>query len=131
MPISEHAGIWSVVKVPYPYTDRPTRQSRPALVIAETGRESGLPLLWVLMVTSAENRGWPGDVPISDWALAGLPLASVVRTEKIATVDCRDVTCLGTLAPGNRSDVAERLRSVLADTLRGEDVESDGPSSTH
>jgi mRNA interferase MazF len=31
MPIFE---VWDIVKVPFPYTDRPVRQRRPALVIA-------------------------------------------------------------------------------------------------
>jgi mRNA interferase MazF len=60
-----------VVKVPFPYTDRSTRQFRPALV-ASTGRiEDAHGLLWVLMITSAENRGWPGDVSIHNLAMAG------------------------------------------------------------
>jgi mRNA-degrading endonuclease toxin of MazEF toxin-antitoxin module len=51
-----------VVKVPFPYTDRSTRQSRPALVVSTGGIEAAHGLLWVVMITSAENRGWPGDV---------------------------------------------------------------------
>jgi len=42
------------------------------------GRRHGL--LWVLMITSAENRGWDGDVDVSDLEFSGLPVASVVRT---------------------------------------------------
>jgi mRNA interferase MazF len=44
------------------------------------------------MITSAENRGWAGDVPVSDLALAGLPAPSVIRTAKIATIDAVDAT---------------------------------------
>ena len=46
---------WDIVKVPFPYTDRPVRQNRPALVIAaesfsqneisSTGKASGMGLL--------------------------------------------------------------------------------------
>ncbi len=110
---SERAGVWAVVKVPYPYTDRATRQGRPALVVAETGSMAGLPLLWVLMITSAENRGWPGDVPVGDLATAGLPAPSVIRTEKIATIDARDVVKLGTLREPDRRMVCEQLHRVL------------------
>ena len=45
-----------VIKVPFPYTDRPTRQSRPALVVSSGGIEDAHGLLWVVMITSAENR---------------------------------------------------------------------------
>jgi len=27
---------WDIIKVPFPYTDRPVRQRRPALVVAAT-----------------------------------------------------------------------------------------------
>ncbi len=39
---------WSIVKVPFPYTDRPVRQRRPALVVAAGELESAHGLLWVL-----------------------------------------------------------------------------------
>ena len=46
-----------VIKVPFPYTDRATRQSRPAVVVS-TGRIEELHgLIWVTMITSADNRG--------------------------------------------------------------------------
>jgi len=60
-----------VVKVPFPYTDRSTRQSRPALVVSTPSLENAHGLLWVLMITSAENRGWPGDLAITNPAGAG------------------------------------------------------------
>ena len=84
-----------VIKVPFPYTDRSTRQSRPALVVSSSDLEDTHGLLWVLMITSAENRGWPGDVPINNLADAGLPVASVIRTAKIATIEADDATKLG------------------------------------
>jgi len=74
--------VWDLVKVPFPYTNRPVRQRRPALVVAIPEAPGGPQLLWVLMVTSAANRGWPGDATVSDLAAAGLPVASVVRCAK-------------------------------------------------
>ena len=46
------------------------------------------------MITSAENRSWPGDVPVSSLADAGLPVASVIRTAKIATIEADDAVKL-------------------------------------
>jgi mRNA interferase MazF len=114
---SDAPSVWAVVKVPYPYTDRPVRQSRPALVVGRTGETAGMPLVWVLMITSAANRGWSGDVPISDIAAAGLPAPSLVRTEKIATVDAREVTPLGRLPEPDRDAVAAHMRAILEATL--------------
>src|SRR5215469_626363 len=62
-----------IVRVPFPYTDRPVRQRRPALVIAAGDLQTAHGLLWLAMITSAEHRGWPGDVVISDPGGAGLP----------------------------------------------------------
>ncbi len=57
--------VWDLVKVPFPYTKRPVQQRRPALVVAVPDVPGAPGLLWVLMVTSAGNRGWPGDVAVS------------------------------------------------------------------
>ena len=98
-----------IVKVPFPYTDRATRQSRPALVISGPGLEDSHGLLWVLMVTSAENRGWPGDVGVTHLATAGLPVASVIRTAKVATIDAGDAVRLGSIAAATLRKVLQRL----------------------
>ena len=96
MPTSSHSfNQGDVIKVPFPYTDRPTRQSRPAVVVSAGGIEALHGLLWVAMITSAQNRGWPGDVPVLNLAGAGLPVPSVIRTAKIATIEATDATKLG------------------------------------
>lgn len=65
------------------------------------------------MITSAQNRGWDGDVAIADLTNAGLPVASLVRTEKIATIELRDAEKIGRLAPREQQAVTARLRHVL------------------
>lgn len=106
---------WDVVRVPFPYTDRPARQRRPALAIAAHGTAGAPELLWVLMITSADNRGWPGDVEVTDLIAAGLPVPSLVRTEKVATIDARDAQPIGRLPPEERPAVTERLCAHLGD----------------
>ena len=106
---------WDIVKVPFPYTDRPVRERRPALVVANTLQDHGL--MWVLMITSSENRGWPGDVEVSDLAVSGLPVASVVRTAKIATIETKEAERIGVLPPGQRLAVGQRIFGALDDTL--------------
>lgn len=99
-----------VVKVPFPYTDRATRQSRPALVVSSAGLEDAHALLWVLMITSADNRGWPGDVGIRNLGAAGLPVASVIRTAKIATIDSAHATKLGRISAAALTQVNGHIR---------------------
>jgi mRNA interferase MazF len=110
--------VWTIVKVPFPYTDRPVRQRRPALVIASEARDTASGLLWVLMITSAENRGWFRDVEISDLAASGLPVPSIVRTTKIATIDAADAEKLGRLPKADCKKVAANLMEQLSDALK-------------
>jgi mRNA interferase MazF len=102
-----------VVKVPFPYTDRATRQHRPALVISAPALEDTHGLLWVSMITSAENRAWPSDVTLSDLAGTGLPVPSLIRTAKIATIEARDAEALGRINPALQSEVHRRVAEQL------------------
>ncbi|MFC0634173.1 type II toxin-antitoxin system PemK/MazF family toxin [Brevundimonas balnearis] len=100
-----------VVRAPFPYTDRETRQHRPALVVA-AGLGEERRMVWVLMITSAENRPWPGDVDVGpEHRACGLPAPSVVRTAKIATVEAERIDRVGT-APAD-------LRATVRQTLSG------------
>jgi mRNA interferase MazF len=108
---------WDIVKVPFPYTDRPIRQRRPALVIAAGEIAAAHGLLWLLMITSVENRGWAGDVAVSDLGVAGLPASSIVRPAKIAIVEARDAKRLGRLPLPDRTAVASYLGRVLRAAL--------------
>lgn len=110
MPVFEPG---TVVKVPFPNTDRDTRQRRPALVVSSPKLQTNHGLVWVVMITSAENRGWPGDVQIANLRLAGLPAASVVRPAKIATLEGRDTALLGHVS----APEFQKVKKYLADTL--------------
>ncbi len=109
--------VWDTVKVPFPYTDRPIRQRRPALVVAAGDLLAEHGLLWLAMITSAANRGWPGDVPVSDLQSAGLPIPSIIRVAKIATIEARDAERLGFVAQADRAAVAQYLNRVLGAAL--------------
>jgi len=116
MPSSERVPDFcrgDVVKVPFPYTDRATRQRRPALVISagELQRDHGL--LWVLMITSAENRRWPGDLILADLDTAGLPAPSVIRTAKIATIEAADVEPLGSVGESLVTEALARVAGII------------------
>ena len=103
-----------VIRVPFPYTDRPARQHRPALVVSKGGIGEGNSLLWVAMVTSAENRAWPGDVPFGDfYHEAGLPAPSVIRPCKLATIEVRHAEPLGHISPALMRQVVKTLREYL------------------
>lgn len=111
MPIFE---TWDIVKVPFPFIDRPVRRRRPALIIAVGAFEKAPDLLWLAMITSAVNRGWPGDVTISDLTQTGLPIPSIVRPAKLATIEAREAERLGALPMPDRPAISRYLRDRLS-----------------
>jgi mRNA interferase MazF len=116
-----------IVRVPFPYTDRDARQHRPALVVSRGGIRDRASLLWVVMITSASNRGWPGDVPLAEgYREMGLPVASTIRTAKIATIDAAYADGIGKVNAGLR----ERVASVLREHLGGDEGEATDRSGT-
>ncbi|MQA91207.1 MAG: type II toxin-antitoxin system PemK/MazF family toxin [Gemmatimonas sp.] len=103
-----------VVRVPFPYTDRDTRQQRPALVVSRGGLGDGSSLLWVVMITSAANRRWPGDISLAGgYKAVGLPIPSVVRSTKIATIEARYAARIGRLSESLWAKVVSALRRHL------------------
>ena len=66
------------------------------------------------MMTSAANRGWPGDVVVSELGEAGLPAASVVRVAKVATIDASDAERIRSLPMEDRLQVTATPRDQLA-----------------
>jgi len=106
--------VWDVVRVPFPYADRPARAHRPALVVAKPEAGDAPPVVWVLMITSAENAPWPADVLVQPGQRNGLPIASRIRTAKIACIDATQAERIGRLAPAACRQVARHLAEHLA-----------------
>ncbi len=103
-----------VVRVPFPYTDRATRQRRPALVVSRGGLGEDRRLLWVAMITSAENRPWPDDVSFAEaYAEAGLPAPSIVRPCKLATIESGHAEKIGRVDAKLMEQVVAFLRRAL------------------
>jgi len=104
-----------VIRVPFPCTDRSTRQRRPALVVSRGGLGENRRLLWVAMITSAENRAWPEDVPFGDsYAKAGLPAPSLIRPCKLATIESGHAEKIGRVT----ADLMEKVTDFLLRSLR-------------
>jgi mRNA interferase MazF len=106
---------FSVVRVPFPFTDRNATKNRPALVLSAADIFNSIAGYSVMaMITSAENVPWPLDCPVSDLKAAGLPAVSVVRF-KLFTLDHRLVRSeLGVLANVDKQAVAGRLDALFS-----------------
>ncbi len=115
MPSSEgkHFAPFDIVVVPFPYADRLAEKRRPALVISGQ-RLAAHGLIWVAMITSAENERWASDVSIANLKRAGLPAACFVRPAKIACIEpSRIERRAGRLDKAEARVVAQRLRGFL------------------
>jgi mRNA interferase MazF len=106
---------WDVVIVPFPYSERSASKVRPAVVVSSATLPQKTRMYYVAMVTNAAHPPWEGDVPISDLKLAGLPIPSIVRSAKIATIDeSAMVRALGSLPKVDRGLVSIAIRAFLA-----------------
>ncbi len=104
---------FDVVVVPFPYADRLAEKRRPALIISNR-KLAAEGLIWVAMITSAENERWPSDIMIVSLERAGLPAPSVVRAAKIACIEPKRIDRrIGRLDKAASRVVAQRLRSFL------------------
>jgi mRNA interferase MazF len=110
---TSHFAAFDIVVVPFPYADRLAEKRRPALVISNR-KLAPFGLIWVAMITSADNAPWSCDVAIADRARAGLPAPSVVRPAKIACIEpSRIERRAGRLDKATAKAVAQKLRGFL------------------
>ena len=101
---------FTVVRVPFPFSDRQASKHRPALVLSDAA-VFNLPAghSVMAMVTSADNLAWPLDCLLADLSTAGLPAPSMVRF-KLFTLDHRLVKGkLGSLSPADARSVSDAL----------------------
>jgi mRNA interferase MazF len=104
---------FDIVVVPFPYVDRLAEKRRPALVISNR-KLAAHGVVWVAMITSAENEPWPSDVAIADLKRAGLPAPSVVRPAKIACIEpSRIDRRIGRIDKAIARIVGQKLRGFL------------------
>ncbi len=109
---------WTVVAVPFPFTDRNQSKKRPALVLSSHGAFNTKSCHSLCaMITSLGKSAWALDVELGDITAAGLPSPSVVRM-KLFTLDNRLILReLGMLATQDQERVRESLNALLKEAL--------------
>jgi mRNA interferase MazF len=104
---------FSVVVVPFPFTDQNASKRRPALVLSSTLFNNALQHSVLAMITSAKNSNWLLDVAISDLQNAGLTSESIVRM-KLFTLDNRlIIRQAGSLADTDRQAVSNAFNQLF------------------
>lgn len=105
---------FTVVRVPFPFTDSNASKNRPALVLSDAAAfNTPVGHSVMAMITSQSNAPWPLDCPLGDLETAGLPAASKVRF-KLFTLDHRLVRGeLGRLSDADQQVVCAGLARLL------------------
>lgn len=75
--------------------------------------EARFGLLWVVMITAAENARWNEDIPIPDHRAVGLSIPSIIRPTKVATVEASWARFRGKQPRRTVSTVEAAIRSLL------------------
>ncbi|MCC7280248.1 MAG: type II toxin-antitoxin system PemK/MazF family toxin [Chromatiaceae bacterium] len=105
---------FTLVRVPFPFTDRAATKNRPALILSDATRfnhPAGHSV--IAMITSASTAPWPLDCALEDLTAAGLPAPSKVRF-KLFTLDHRLVRgVLCRLSVRNERTVRAALAQLL------------------
>jgi mRNA interferase MazF len=104
---------FSLVVVPFPFTDSVNIKKRPAVVLSSEEFQKHTKHITLAMVTSAKKSEWFGDHLIVDLAATGLKAESVVR-HKIFTLDSRLVIdCIGKLSLKDKALVSRQLQKHI------------------
>ena len=97
---------YTVVNVPFPFSDGVYSKQRKALVLSTTefNRRNGASIL--MMITSAGRSTWHLDVPLAQWQAAGLRKPCVARAklftldnrlivDRVGSLECSDIETVG------------------------------------
>lgn len=105
---------FSIVVVPFPFTDIAKAKKRPALVVSTERFQKENAHISLLMITTAEHSEWFGDFLITDLKTTGLPVTSYVR-QKIFTVDARLIEKqIGHLSKNDINEIKTLFKKSIA-----------------
>ena len=104
---------YTIIAVPFPFTDSSQTKKRPALVISSEHHQSKTSHISLLMVTTAKHSSWYDDHSIMDLASAGLNTLSIIR-QKLFTIDSRLVIKkIGVLSKEDQNKVVALIQQHL------------------
>jgi mRNA interferase MazF len=105
-------GKGHIVLVPFPFTDLSGQKVRPALILYASLR--GEDCIVVFITSGKQKRKYPFDIPITPSARNGIKIPSVIKVDKLATLQKKIVLGeLGTLESSILKEVDRKLKSLL------------------
>lgn len=104
---------YSIVVVPFPFTDKSYSKKRPAIALSHTEHQLQTANITLLMVTTAKASSWPNDYVLTTLTDTGLNTESIVR-QKLFTIDSRLVIKkIGQLSIKDKSAIMKILNDHL------------------
>jgi mRNA interferase MazF len=115
--MTNHTMIYkpfSIVAVPFPFTDKDYAKKRPSIVISSVKHQEQTNHISLLMITSAKNSSWSSDYAMKYLEGTGITSPSIVR-QKLFTIDSRLVIKnIGELSTIDKEEVIKRIFSHLS-----------------
>ncbi len=103
-----------IILIKFPFSDQLNQKKRPALVISDSGDEDIL----VARITSHPPQSTIYDVELIDWQQEGLAFNSVVKLNKLASIEKSLIDKeLGKLSPADYKIVKEKFISFINSSL--------------
>jgi mRNA interferase MazF len=106
----------TVVLVPFPFSDLSQAKLRPAIVLADVGRDD-----WILCQITSNPYGDPHAVPLAsdDLATGSLHVASYARPGKLFTAHRRlMVTGVGQMKPQTLQYIIDAVIHILRSSIQ-------------
>jgi mRNA interferase MazF len=106
----------AVVLVPFPFSDLSQAKLRPAIVLADVGRDD-----WILCQITSTPYGDPGALPLADrdFAIGSLRVASYARPGKLFTAHQRlMVTHVGQLKAQPFQNIVDAIIQILRSSIK-------------
>ena len=102
----------TIVLVPFPFTDLSMNKVRPCVVLYE--QRNGEDCVLACISSVRQKRSGTFDIKIKSSAANGLKIDSVIKTEKIATLQKKIILCeLGMLEKSLIKEVDAKLRVLF------------------
>lgn len=108
---------FSILVVPFPFTDSSQKKKRPALVVSSKIYQKETDHISLLMITSSLHSQWYGDHLITELEPTGLTSKSIVR-QKIFTIDMRLIVKeIGILSEKDKHDVLKKIQEHIPTSI--------------
>lgn len=106
---------FSVVVVPFPYSDNVEKSKRrPAVIISKSAEYHNKTRKIIVAMITSSTQPWPHDVVIRDYDKAGLHLACVVRMKLFTLEQSHIMEHIGSLSPRDQKSLKAALTKTLA-----------------